>query len=120
MATKAVLQAAVEARDTKLTKMETLQASFDRLSVQVGQLDNLRRDLRLSEERCTHLQTEAEESRALLPDCEAKLAATEETIAKLEDRLEKEEKVQVRRLREVDTLQLSVQMLKAENARLKA
>jgi chromosome segregation ATPase len=116
---KAVLAAAVEARESKLGKMGELQESFEKLSEQVAQTEALRTELFNSNQKYADVQKELERvsqfEKQLLQDLDQAKASAE----KLTTRLEEEESKTGSSQDQLASLQKKNQLLKAERNNFK-
>lgn len=111
---KAVLQAAVEARESKLTRMAELQASFDELSTRVAQNDALRSELETARQRYQDIQLDLQKVEAMEKESRAELAAAQASMQELTTRMEKEREQAASCHAQFDTLQKKIQLLKGE------
>ena len=111
---KAVLAAAVEARESKLVKMGELQSSFKELSETVQQQDKLRVQLEESNKRYESLNEELERVTQFEKECRAELKETKQTVERLTDRISHDEETVASVHTTLDVLQKKNQQLKGE------
>jgi chromosome segregation ATPase len=116
---KAVLAAAVEARDSKLGKMGELQGSFEKLSEQVAQTDVLRMELFNSNQKYADVQKELERVSLFEKQLQQDLDQTKASGEKLTTRLDEEELKTVSSQEQLASLQKKNQLLKAERNNFK-
>jgi exonuclease SbcC len=111
---KALLNAAVEARESKLTKMGELQVSFEQLSEKVAQHDALRMQLEESGKRYESIKQDLEQVRQLEQQWKSELESTKTNVATLTTQIEGEEKRTAAALVQLEPLQKKNQQLKGE------
>lgn len=111
---KAVLQAAVEARESKLTRMAELQSSFEELSAKVAQHDALRNELETSQKRYEEMQQDLRKVESVEQECRNELVSTKQSIEKLTAQVDEERKRVISCRAQLDPLQKKIQQLKGE------
>jgi septal ring factor EnvC (AmiA/AmiB activator) len=111
---KAVLSAAVEARESKLVKMGELQTSFAQLSQKVAQGDALRVELEESNKRCQGIQEDLQQVQELEQQWKSELEQANITVEHLSSRIQAQEEGAVSVHSQLDTLQKKNQQLKGE------
>ena len=111
---KAVLSAAVEARDSKLAKMGDLQTAVDNLSQKVSKGDSLKMELNDMSQRYIEINQEMEKVSKFEKECREELNETRSKMEELQKRLAQEKKRGGSRQAEFDTLQAKNQKLQAE------
>ena len=111
---KAVLSAAVEARDSKLSKLSDLQKSFDRLSEKVEENDSLRKEINDVQLRykakCEELEASKESEKKQLKDLQAARQHTKQVM----ESLKKEKNKTASHQTELEAQQMKIQKLIAE------
>jgi chromosome segregation ATPase len=116
---KAVLAAAVEARESKLVKMEKVQTSFDQLSEKVVQQDALRVELEESNKRYQELQRDLDQVTQFEKECRADLDHATQKVETLTTRIQKDEQSTASVHSQLDSLQKKNQQLKGERNNFK-
>ena len=111
---KAVLQAAIEARESKLTRMAELQSSFDELSSKMAQHNALRSELEAANQRYQDIQQDLQKVEAVEKECRAELASARTSMEELTKRMEQERDTTASCRSQFDTLQKKIQLLKGE------
>jgi hypothetical protein len=111
---KAVLQATVEARESKLTRMAELQSSFEELSVKVSQHDALRRDLETSQKRYEGIQEDLRKVESVEKECRTELASAKQSIEHMTAQIDEEREKVTSCRAQLDPLQKQIQQLKGE------
>jgi len=111
---KAVLSAAVDAREIKLSKLGELQAKLDETSKQVEDLPKVRAELESEQQKSLSLKEKVKEMNESKTLVEAKLEESEATIAKLQKRVEREASKVTSHQQELEAQQMKIQKLKAE------
>jgi hypothetical protein len=111
---KAVLNAAVEARESKLTRMGELQVSFEQLSEKVAQYDALRMQLEESGKRIESIKEDLDQVRQLEQQWKSELESAKKNVSTLTNRIEDEEKKSTSALAQLEPLQKKNQQLKGE------
>jgi hypothetical protein len=111
---KAVLSAAVEARDSKLDKMKDLQKAMETLSTKVAKGDTLRSELSDMGKRYEVLCNDLEKVAASETECKEQLESAQSTMNKLYQNLESEATRRNSSQQELETVQRASQKLKAE------
>ena len=111
---KAVLQAAVEARESKLQKMNELQTSFKVLSEKVAQQDALRMELGECNRRYQDALSDCEKAKQTNQDYQEQLKKNQETISQLQAQVKHEQAKSSSAQAQLETQQMQVQKLKAE------
>lgn len=111
---KAILQATVEARDSKLVRMTALHSSYDELAVKISQQDEIKAELEASQKQCTDMQQTVLQVESSEKDCRSNLEAAQKTIAGLKEQVELERSKVLSCKAQVDPLQKSIQQLKGE------
>ena len=111
---KAVLSAAVEARESKLVKMGELQSSFDKLSQKVAQHDALRVELQETSKRYDDMRQDLEHVSQIEKQCQQDLEHAQKTVEKLTSRLEENDKTTKEGKTQLAEMQKKVQGLKSE------
>ncbi len=111
---KAVLQATVEARESKLTRMAELQSSFEELSVKVAQHDALRSELETSHKRYEEIQQDLHKVETIEKECRSELANAKQSIEQLSAQIDQEREKSRFCQSELDPLQKKIQQLKGE------
>ena len=111
---KAVLSAAVEARDSKLAKMQDLQVAYDEAAAQIAQHQNLRSELEHAEDRCKQLSLKVNSLEVSEQESRQQLHASETKVTKLLERLRAEESRIQSHQSELEVQQMKIQKLKAE------
>lgn len=116
---KAVLQATVEARESKLTRMAELQSSFEELSIKVAQHDALRSELETSYKRYDEIQQDLRKVEAVEKECRAELIRAKQSIEQLSAQVDKERDKSEFCKSQLDPLQKEIQQLKGERNNFK-
>jgi hypothetical protein len=116
---KAVLAAAVEARESKLGKMGELQESFEKLSIQVAQTETLRMELFNSNQKYADIQKELERVSQFEKTLQQDLDQAKASAEKLTTRLTEEELKTFSSQAQLASLQKKNQLLKAERNNFK-
>ena len=111
---KAVLSAAVEARESKLLRMGELQSSLNEMSEQVAKYDALQAELDQSNNRCGEFEKSIKEAKGNEAKCQADMQSSLEKIDKLTIRVKQEEEKFASFKKEIEPLQKKNQQLKAE------
>jgi hypothetical protein len=111
---KAVLSAAVEARDSKLSKMEELQTAVNKLSEKVSKGDSVKLELNDMSQRYIEISQDLEKVSTFEKECRDELQQTRATMEDLQKRLTKEQEKSVASQSHVEILQVKTQMLQAE------
>ena len=111
---KAVLSAAVEARDSKLAKMGDLQTAVDNLSQKVSKGDSLKMELNDMSQRYIEITKEMEKVSNFEKECREELEHTRSTMEDLQKRLAQEKQKSESRKLELESLQIKNQKLQAE------
>eukprot|EP00980_Cylindrotheca_fusiformis_P010014 scaffold2214_cov139-Cylindrotheca_fusiformis.AAC.11 len=111
---KAVLSAAVEARDSKLEKMGDLQSSFDEMVEQVSKYDALHTELDESNKRFSDAQKELESMKAKEKQCHCDLNEALDKVKSLTIQVQQKEEKAASCLAQLEPLQKKNQQLKAE------
>jgi chromosome segregation ATPase len=111
---KAVLSAAVEARESKLIKMGELQTSFAELSQKVAQGDALRVELEESHKRYQGIQHDLQQVQELEQQWKSELEQANITVEHLSSRIQAQEEGAVSVHSQLDMLQKKNQQLKGE------
>lgn len=111
---KAVLSAAVEARDGKLEKMNGLQAALDTLSAKVAKGDSLRSEMSDMGKRYEVLCNDLEKVAASETECKEQLQKTLSTMNELCENLESEKSRRKQCQTELENVQRMNQKLKSE------
>ena len=111
---KAVLSAAVEARESKLAKMGELQLSFEKLSQKVAQHDALRVELQETTKRYEDIRHDLEEVSQFEKQCRQDLEHAQKTVEELTSRLEGNDKTTKDAKLQLEELQRKVQGIKSE------
>lgn len=111
---KAVLSAAVEARDSKLEKMNGLQTALDSLSVKVAKGDSLRSEMTDMGRRYEVLCSDLEKVAASETECKEQLQMTLSTMNELCQNLESETTRRKQCQKELENVQRTTQTLKSE------
>jgi hypothetical protein len=111
---KAVLSAAVEARDCKLSKMEELQTAVNKLSEKVSKGDSVKLELNDMSQRYIEISQDLEKVSTFEKECRDELQQTRATMKDLQKRLTKEQEKKVASQSQVETLQVKMQQLQAE------
>lgn len=111
---KALLSAAVEARESKLTRMAELQASYNGLRETVATVDSLRTKLDETKKRHQEKCAEVNEARELDKRRLGELEAAKSQAEEAHNSLEKEKGRTASLKAELDTQQMKIQKLLAE------
>lgn len=111
---KAVLSAAVEARESKLEKMGDLQSSFDEMTEQVAKYDVLHAELGETKKRCEDVQKELEKVVESEKQCHSELSATLRKVESLTAEVKEKEEKAFSCLEQLEPLQKKNQQIKAE------
>jgi hypothetical protein len=111
---KAVLTAAIEARDRKLEKMKGLETALDTLSVKVAKGDTLRSEMTEMGKRYEILCNDLEKVATSEIECKEELRKTLSTMNEICESLESEKARRKQCQAEVDTLQRIIQVIKTE------
>jgi len=111
---KAVLSAAVEARDSKLAKMGDLQTAVDKLSQKVSKGDSLKTELNDMSQRYVEITKEMKKVSSFEKECREELEQTRSTMEDLQKRLAAEKQRDGSRQAELESLQRKNQKLQAE------
>ncbi|KAI2500527.1 hypothetical protein MHU86_13951 [Fragilaria crotonensis] len=111
---KAVLSAAVEARDSKLEKMNGLQTALDNLSAKVAKGDSLRSEMSDMGKRYEVLCSDLEKVAASEIECKEQLQKTLSTMNELCENLESEKTRRKQCEVELENVQRLNQKLKSE------
>jgi len=111
---KAVLSAAVEARESKLGKMEALQRSFDKLSVKIAENESLREQIEEGSKRYKSMCVELEAAKELDKKRAEELEKTRSQVKELTQRLEEEQAKSNSHHTEHGALQVKIQKLISE------
>ena len=111
---KAVLSAAVDARDSKLEKMNGLQVALDNLSAKVAKGDSLRSEMSDMGKRYEVLCSDLEKVAASETECKVQLHKTLSTMNELCENLESEKTRRRHCQVELENVQRSNQKLKSE------
>jgi hypothetical protein len=111
---KAVLSAAVEARESKLVRMGELRNSFDKLSKKVAQHDALRIELQETNKRYEEIREDLEQVSQFEKQCREELEQARKTVDQLSSRLqEHDQKTLDGQSQQADMLR-KIQVLKSE------
>eukprot|EP00934_Nitzschia_sp_Nitz4_P008619 Nitzschia sp. Nitz4//scaffold4_size323378//306915//309716//NITZ4_000716-RA/size323378-processed-gene-0.392-mRNA-1//-1//CDS//3329553567//8609//frame0 len=116
---KAVVQAAVDAREAKLTKMGELQASFEELSIQVAKHDAIRVELETSNRRYDDIRQALEKVEEVEKKCRKELEVAKVAIDNLTAQVAEEQKTAAVSTSKLDILEKKVQQLRGERNSLK-
>ncbi|KAL3944620.1 MAG: hypothetical protein SGBAC_001280 [Bacillariaceae sp.] len=111
---KAVLSAAVEARESKLLRMGELQSSLNEMSEQVAKYDALQAELDHSNSRCIEFEKSIKEASESEAKCQIDLQSALERIDTLTIGVKQEEEKLTSFKKEIEPLQKKNQKLKAE------
>lgn len=111
---KAVITAAVEARDNKLDKMKEMETAFDELSVKVTKGDSLRLELTDMAKRYEKLCQDLENVAKSENECKDQLEETQKSLNELYQNLESEISKKEKCEKELENLHKTSQHLKAE------
>jgi hypothetical protein len=111
---KALLSAAVEARESKLTKMAELQKSFDEMTLRVKEQDAIRLDLDEAGRRHEDVSAKLESVSKSESDCKVSLDQSRKEGADLKARLKVEERKTNACKSEIEAQQMKIQKLIAE------
>ena len=111
---KAVLSAAVEARDSKLSKMGDLQTAVEKLSQKVSKGDSLKTELNEMNQRYIEITQEMEKVSNFEKECREELEQTRSTMEDLQKRLAEEKQQGKARQSQLERLQVKNQKLHAE------
>ncbi|KAG7344962.1 hypothetical protein IV203_032493 [Nitzschia inconspicua] len=111
---KAVLGAAVEARESKLVRMEELQTANERLSQEMAQQHTLQAKLDKAEERCMALQRDLKVQTDAEAASRKELEEALQKINSLQKRIEGEKAVALSHQSQLDVLVKKNQQLKGE------
>ena len=111
---KAVLSAGVEARESKLSRMEELQQSFSEMSSRIQDEDVLHNEIADTNRRCNQISGELEQAMTALADSEARVEQLGQLNAALTEELEMERTKTASHHTDIETLQLRTQKLLAE------
>jgi hypothetical protein len=111
---KALLSAAVEARESKLAKMAALQKSFDEVTVRVKEQDAIRLDLDEAGRRYEDVSAKLESVSKSESDCKVSLGQSQKESVDLMARLKAEERKTTACKREIEVQQMKIQKLIAE------
>lgn len=111
---KTVLSATVEARDSKLAKMATLQSSLDEMKTEVSKTDELRNQLEQASQKYSELSQRFDMAEGHKEEVLRELEDARKKALKLEDRTKLESQKSESCRIELDTLQMKIQKLKAE------
>jgi len=117
---KAVLQAAVEARETKLSKMQTLQNSFKALEEKVGQHEHLKKELEMAHNRSGQIKADLDRVLHLETDVREQLHMAQQTVDQLNERLQASDKENARLTQEMKSMKDKHHTLKMERNNFKA
>ena len=90
---KSVLQAGIDARESKLSKMTDLQSTCNELQAKVAGTDNLQSKLDVSNRRYQDLEQDMQKAQTMVEDGISQLEQRASTIAELQAKLAKEDKV---------------------------
>jgi hypothetical protein len=116
---KAVVQAAVEVRESKLVRMGELQTSFTELSERVVQHDAVRGQLETSNKRYSEIQQDLIKVEQLEQECRSELGGAKDQIDQLAARIQEEQDKATSCHSQLDTLQKKNQQLKGERNNFK-
>jgi len=116
---KAVLGATVEARESKLVKLEELQASNTELSEKVAQQETFRLQLEESHRRYEKLQHDFGSKAAAESECRKELNVALETIQNMKSRIQGEQEKASSCQSRLETIQKVNQQLKGERNNFK-
>ena len=111
---KAVLSAAVEARESKLVKMGELQTSFEELSEKVADHNKLRNELEESNKRHQSIQQDLDQVAQVERECRAELLQAQEKVETLATQIQKDKEKHSSIDSQLDILQKKNQQLKGE------
>jgi hypothetical protein len=111
---KALLSAAVEARESKLAKMEELQKSFDEMAVRIKEQDAIRSDLDEAGRRYEDVSAKLESVSKSESDCKVSLDQSQKEGVDLKEQLKTEEKKTSAIKSEIEAQQMKIQKLIAE------
>ena len=111
---KAVLSAAVEARDSKLSKMAELQTAVENLSEKVSKGDSVKLQLNDMSQRYIEISKDLEKVSKFEKECRDELHQTRAAMEDLQKRLTGEQEKCVASQSQVETLQVKTQKLQAE------
>lgn len=111
---KAVMSAAIDARDSKLEKMKELQAALDALSLKAAKGDSLRSEMTDMSKRYEMLCNDLEQVAASETECKEQLEKVLATMNELYQSLESEKSRRKQGEKEAKTMQQRLQQLKAE------
>jgi hypothetical protein len=111
---KAVLGATVEARESKLVKLEELQISNTELSKKIAQQGVLEAQLEESHRKRERLRTEFETQKEAEIECREELEAANATIQIIRKRIQGEQEKASSCQRELEAIQKKNQQLKGE------
>lgn len=111
---KAVLGATVEARESKLVKLEELQKTNAELSKQVAQHDVLRSQLKASYQRHENLQRDLESKTKAEIQCRTELESALNAVKNIKTRIQGEQEKASSCQSQLETIQKQNQQLKGE------
>ena len=111
---KAVLQAAVDAREAKLTRMGELQNSFNALSAKVAQHDALRMELENANQRYEDIRKDLQKVEEVEKECRTELSNAKDSIERLTSKINEEQEKAVSCHSQLGVLQKQIQLLKGE------
>lgn len=111
---KALLSAAVEARESKLAKMAKLQKSFDEMTVRIKEQDTIRLDLDEAGRRYEDVSAKLESVSKSESDCKVSLVQSRKECVDLKARLKVEERKTNSCKSEIEVQQMKIQKLIAE------
>jgi chromosome segregation ATPase len=111
---KAVLQATVEARESKLKRMEELQSSNEELSVKASRVDAIQSELETSQRRYEDILKTLSKVEGVEKECRQELEIAHKSITALNTRVDEERANALACRAQVDPLQKVIQQLKGE------
>ncbi len=111
---KAILGATVEARESKLVKLEELQISNSELSKKVAEQGTLEAQLEETNTKHERLQQELERRKEAEEDCRKELEASKATIQTLHKKMQGEREKALVSQNQLDVIQKKNQQLKGE------
>jgi hypothetical protein len=111
---KALLSAAVEARESKLAKMAELQKTFDEMTVRIKEQDAIRSDLDEAGRRYEDVSAKLESVSKSESDCKVSLDQSRKEGVDLKARLRTEERKSSAIKSEIEVQQMKIQKLIAE------
>jgi hypothetical protein len=116
---KAVLAAAVEARESKLIKMSDLQSSMETLQEKLQRQEKIQTELKISQQSCQSLKEELERSQQQDHQNQKRLQDSQTQIADSQQQLQQSKKLVHNLKKELDPLQTQNQKLKSERNHFK-